>query len=450
MAITRTAAEKKKIKEILRIAEEHNIQFIKIWFVDILGNLKSLSISYREFEHALMEGMGFDGSSVEGFARVFESDLVAVPDLDTFTILPEEFMGMPVARFFCDIKTPDGKQFEGDTRYILKKNLAEMQKMGFTDLFLGPELEFFYFKNNKSVEPLDDGGYFDTIPIDEAHATRRKTMIMLEKLGIRVEYAHHEVAPSQHEIDLKYTEALRMADNVITYKAVVKRVAAANGCYATFMPKPIQCENGSGMHVHQSLWKNGRNMFFDPKDPYLLSTTAKQYIAGVMANVKDIVSVTNQWVNSYKRLVPGYEAPAYIAWGRKNRSTLVRIPLVKTGSEKATRIECRFPDPACNPYLAFSVMLGAGLDGIKRKLKLVDPVEDNIFDMTPEEREARKIDVLPGYLSSATRNTKSSELVKHVLGKHTFDKFIVNKEIEWDQFRLHVSSYELDRYLSML
>ncbi|MGB2579280.1 glutamine synthetase [Elusimicrobium simillimum] len=450
MAITRTAAEIKKIEEIMRTCQENNIQFLKVWFVDILGNLKSLSISHREMEYALTEGMGLDGSSIEGFARTFESDLVAVPDLNTFSILPEELMGMPVARVFCDIKMPDGKQFEGDTRYILKKNLAEMRKMGFSNFMVGPELEFFYFKNDKSVEPLDKGGYFDTIPIDESHSLRRKTMIMLEKLGIRVEYAHHEVAPSQHEIDLRYDEALKMADNVITYKAVVKTIAEANGVYATFMPKPIQGENGSGMHVHQSLFKDGENTFFDKKDPYYLSPTAKHYIAGIMAHVKGICAVTNQWVNSYKRLVPGYEAPVYIAWGRKNRSTLVRIPQVKTGKPNATRIECRFPDPACNPYLAFSVMLAAGLDGIKNKLPLREPIEENIFGMSKEDRKSHKIENLPGYLFQAVDELKKSDIALKALGKHTFEKFVANKKVEWSQYRLNISQYELDKYLPLL
>lgn len=446
----RTAEEKEKIKEILRLTEQNNIQVLKLWFVDILGKLKSISVSYREFEYAMTEGMGLDGSSVEGFARVWESDLVAVPDLDTFQMFPPEFTGAPIARFFCDIKTTDGKQFEGDPRYILKRNLAEMKKAGFDQFMVGPELEYFYFKDDKSTEPLDSAGYFDTIPLDRSYAIRRQTMQMLEKLGIRVEYSHHEVSPSQHEIDLRYAEAMKMADQVITYRTVVKQVAAANGVYATFMPKPIAKINGSGMHVHQSLFKNGSNAFFDEKDPLYLSETARQYIAGILAHVKEICSVTNQWVNSYKRLVPGYEAPAYIAWGRKNRSTLVRIPQVKAGKPNATRIECRFPDPACNPYLTFAVMLGAGLDGIKRNMKVAPITEENIFRMTPAERAAHQIDTLPAYLYEAVNYTRNSELVKKILGQHTFEKFIANKDIEWDSYRTHVSSYELERYLSTL
>lgn len=446
----RAQTRQEKIKDILALTERNNIQIIKLWFVDILGNLKSLSLSHREFEYAMNEGMGFDGSSVEGFARIYESDLVALPDLDTFQIFPPELTGAPIARFFCDIKTTDGKQFEGDPRYILKKNLAAMRQAGFDQFMVGPELEYFYFKDNKHPETLDFGGYFDTIPLDSSYAVRRQTMLMLEKLGIHVEYSHHEVAPSQHEIDLRYDEAMKMADQVITYKTVVKQIAAANGMYASFMPKPISGINGSGMHVHQSLFAHGENQFYDGKDPLFLSQTARHYIAGILAHVKEICSVTNQWVNSYKRLVPGYEAPTYIAWGRKNRSALVRIPQAKEGKPNSTRIECRFPDPACNPYLAMAVMLGAGLDGIKNKLEAPAMTEENIFRMTPAEREKRGIGTLPAYLYEAVNETRGSALVKNILGEHTFEKFIANKDIEWDRYRTHVSSYELEKYLSVL
>lgn len=448
--IDKTLTKQEKIKQILDLTEKHNIQIIKLWFVDILGNLKSLSLSHREFEYAMNEGMGFDGSSVEGFARIYESDLVALPDLDTFQIFPPELTGAPIARFFCDIKTTDGKQFEGDPRYILKKNLAAMKESGFDQFMVGPELEYFYFKDNKHPETLDFGGYFDTIPLDSSYAVRRQTMLMLEKLGIHVEYSHHEVAPSQHEIDLRYGEAMKMADQVITYKTVVKQIAAANGMYASFMPKPISGINGSGMHVHQSLFANGENKFYDGNDPLFLSQTARHYIAGVLTHVKAICSVTNQWVNSYKRLVPGYEAPTYIAWGRKNRSALVRIPQAKAGKPNSTRIECRFPDPACNPYLAMAVMLGAGLDGIKNKLEAPAMTEENIFRMTAKERQDRGIGTLPAYLYEAVNETRNSELVKNILGEHTFHKFIANKDIEWDRYRTHVSSYELEKYLSVL
>jgi len=450
--IERTKEEKEKIKEILGQIEQNKIQIMKLWFVDILGNLKSISVSYKEFDRALNEGMGFDGSSIEGFARIYESDLVAMPDLDTFKILPVELNGgAAVCRMFCDIKTTAGKQFEGDTRFVLKRNLAEMKKAGFDKFMTGPELEYFYFKDSKSPETLDVAGYFDAVPADLNWSVRRQTMEMLEKLGIQVEYSHHEVAPSQHEIDLRFDEAMKMADNVITYKTVVKQIAAANGIYASFMPKPIAGMNGNGMHVHQSLFKDGKNAFFDPKDGDLyLSATARHYIAGILHNVKDICSVTDQWVNSYKRLVPGFEAPSYIAWGRKNRSALVRIPQAKAGKAAATRIECRFPDPACNPYLAFSVMLGAGLDGVKRKLPLRPITEENIFKMTKDERAEKGIDTLPAYLHEAVNCTRGSKLVKDVLGQHIFEKFIANKDIEWDCYRKHVTDYEIDKYLSIL
>ena len=365
-------------------------------------------------------------------------------------MFPPELTGAPIARFFCDIKTTNGKQFEGDPRYILKKNLAAMQKAGFDQFMVGPELEYFYFRDDKHTELLDSAGYFDTIPLDTSYAVRRETMQMLEKLNIRVEYSHHEASASQHEIDLRYTEALKMADQVITYKTVVKQIAAKNGMYATFMPKPIAGINGSGMHVHQSLFKDGKNMFFNAKDEYFLSATAKHYIAGILTYVREICAVTNQWVNSYKRLVPGYEAPAYIAWGRKNRSTLVRLPQAKAGKASATRIECRFPDPSCNPYLAFAVMLGAGLEGIKQKLPLRPITEENIFNMTPQERKTLGIETLPAYLYEATNLTRNSQLVRHILGNHTFEKFIANKDIEWENYRTHVSDYEISHYLSVL
>lgn len=446
----RSAKEKEKIKHILAETQRNDIHIIKLWFVDILGHLKSLTLSHREFEYAMNEGMGFDGSSVEGFARVYESDLIAMPDLDTFQIFPPELTGAPIARFFCDIKTTDGQQFEGDPRYILKKNLAAMRKAGFDSFMVGPELEYFYFRDNKHPETLDFGGYFDTIPLDSSYAVRRQTMLMLEKLGIHVEYSHHEVAPSQHEIDLRYDEAMKMADQVITYKTVVKQIASSNGMYATFMPKPLAGINGSGMHVHQSLFAKGVNKFYDEKDPLFLSKTAKHYIAGILTHVPEICSVTNQWVNSYKRLVPGYEAPSYIAWGRKNRSALIRIPQAKAGKPNATRLECRFPDPACNPYLAFSVMLGAGLDGIARKLPVPPMTEENIFQMSTQERQKRGIGTLPAYLYEAINQTRHSALVKKILGEHTFEKFIANKDIEWEHYRTHVSSYELEKYLSVL
>ena len=436
-------------EEVLKIVRDKNVKFIKFWFVDILGQLKSFTITDSELEDAFTEGMGFDGSSIEGFARIFESDLVAIPDPATFQILPWRPQEDAVARMFCDILNPDQTPYVGDTRYILKKNLEEAKKLGYT-FYVGPELEYFYFSSEKSPEIIDQGGYFDFLPLDLGHDLRRHTVLTLEQMGIPVEYAHHEVAPSQHEIDLRYAEALEMADNVMTYKVVVKQVAWEKGVYASFMPKPIFGVNGSGMHTHQSLFKGKSNAFFDGKDEYHLSDTAKHYIAGALTHVKEITAVTNQWVNSYKRLVPGYEAPVYISWARRNRSALVRVPMYKPGKENATRIELRFPDPACNPYLCFAVMLAAGLDGIKNKYTLPDPVEKDIFEFSAEEREKEGIETLPGSLIEAIEITEKSEFVKQALGEHVFDKFIENKKIEWDRYRTHVTGYEVDKYLPIL
>ncbi|MCX7641094.1 MAG: glutamine synthetase family protein [Elusimicrobiales bacterium] len=438
------------IKNIIKQVDENSIKFIKLCFVDILGQLKAFTITRRELEHALNEGMGFDGSSIEGFARIYESDLLLMPDPKTFNILPEGFDGAKTAIMFGDILTPDGKNYEGDTRYVLKKNIEYMKSMGFTDFMVGPELEYFYFKSNLSPDTVDDGGYFDSVPVDEANDLRKKTIQVLDEMNIPVEYSHHEVAPSQHEIDLRYTDALTMADRVILYKLVVKQVASRHGVYATFMPKPLNGVNGSGMHVHQSLFKNGRNMFFDKSDSYFLSDIAKHYIAGIMKYVREICIVTNQWVNSYKRLVPGYEAPVYIAWARRNRSVLIRVPQAKLGREKSTRIEARFPDPGSNPYLAFAVMLRAGLCGIRDKIKLKEPVEADIYEMNEIERKAKKIETLPGSLIEAIEEAEKSLLLKEILGEHVFNKLIENKKIEWDSYRIHVTDFEIKRYLSVL
>jgi glutamine synthetase len=436
--------------DVIKIIDENNIKFIKLCFVDILGQLKSFTITRKELEHALNEGMGFDGSSIEGFARIYESDLLLMPDPNTFKILPENFDGNKTAIMFGDILTPEGKNYEGDTRYILKKNLEYMKNMGYDDFMVGPELEYFYFKNSTKPDIIDDGGYFDSVPVDESSDLRKKTIEVLDDMGINVEYSHHEVAPSQHEIDLRYDNALDMADKVIIYKLVVKQVASKNGVYATFMPKPLSGVNGSGMHVHQSLFKNGKNMFFDEKDEYFLSGDAKHYIAGIMNHVREICLVTNQWVNSYKRLVPGYEAPVYIAWARRNRSVLIRVPQVKLGKEKSTRIEARFPDPGANPYLAFAIMLRAGLLGIKNKYPLKPPVEADVYEMSEIERKANKIDTLCGSLIEAIEEFSKSSLAKEALGEHVFNKLIENKKIEWDMYRTRVTDYEIERYFSVL
>ena len=435
---------------VLKMAKENDVRFIRLWFTDILGVLKSFAITVDELEGALEEGMGFDGSSIEGFARIDESDMVAKPDPDTFQILPwRPLEHNAVARMFCDILKPGGEPFEGDPRYVLKRNLKKAADLGFT-YYVGPELEFFYFKDSKSTETLDSGGYFDLTPLDAATDLRRNTVITLEKMGIGIEYSHHEVAPSQHEIDMRYTDALTMADNVMTYRLVVKQVAINQGAYATFMPKPIFGINGSGMHVHQSLFKGDRNAFFDAKGKYFLSKLARSYVAGLLKYAPEITAVNNQWVNSYKRLVPGYEAPVYLSWAKRNRSDMIRVPEYRPGKEKATRIELRSPDPACNPYLCFSVMLAAGLKGIEEGLEPPEPVEENVYEMSEKEREARGIKTLPGSLADALALTEKSELVRKALGDHVFNAFIENKRIEWNQYRLHVSKYEVDRYLPML
>jgi len=440
-----------KMKEyVLKKAHDNDIKFIRLWFTDVQGILKSFALTVEELETALEEGMGFDGSSIEGFSRIEESDVIAMPDPNTFQILPWGSKENGSARMFADIQNPDGSNFKGDPRLVLKRTLKKAKDMGYT-FYVGPELEFFYFKSDEG-EPqvLDKGGYFDLTTLDMATELRRNTILYLEAMGIGVEYSHHEVAPSQHEIDLRYTDALTMADNALTYKLVVKEVATMNDVYATFMPKPLYGENGSGMHVHQSLFKGDRNAFHDAGDPYNLSVEGKQYISGILKHSKEIVAITNQWVNSYKRLVPGYEAPVYISWARKNRSTLVRVPEYKPGKEKSTRVELRCPDPACNPYLAFSVMLAAGLKGIEEKYELPDPVEENIFEMDEKKREEAGIDTLPNNLWEAVQYMKESELVRETLGDHIFNKFIENKKIEWDRYRTHVSKYELDTYLSIL
>ncbi len=440
-----------KMKEyVLKKAHDNNIKFIRLWFTDVQGFLKSFDITVEELEGALSEGMGFDGSSVEGYSRIEESDVMAVPDPNTFQIFPHNSDGNGVARMFCDILESDGSHFEGDPRWVLKRTLKKAKEMGYT-FYVGPELEYFYFKSDNGIpETLDKGGYFDLTTLDVAKDLRRDTVIFLEAMGIGVEFSHHEVAPSQHEIDLRYTDALTMADSAMTYRIIVKEIAAKHGVYATFMPKPIFGENGNGMHVHQSLFNGNQNTFYDPKDKYNLSQTAKYYIAGLLKHCKELVAVTNQWVNSYKRLVPGYEAPVYISWARKNRSTLIRVPGYKPGKETSTRVEFRCPDPACNPYIAFSVMLAAGLEGIKNKYVLPEPVEENIFKMDKKRREEAGIETLPDNLREAVNYMESSSLVRETLGDHIFYKFIANKRIEWDRYKTHVSDYELNSYLSIL
>ncbi len=442
--------EKEKTRDyVLKTVKDKDVRLISLWFTDILGFLKSIDINPRELERALADGVGFDGSSIEGFARIDESDMLVIPDPATFQILPWSQSQHPVARMFCDVLMPGGQPFEGDPRYVLKRNLKRASDLGYT-FKVGPELEYFYFQNAEGTHILDDGGYFDLTPPDIGSDLRMETTLALEEMGINVEYTHHEAATSQHEIDLHYDDALTIADNIMTCRLVIKEVAQKHGVYATFMPKPILGVNGSGMHVHQSLFKGSRNAFFDENDPYYLSKVAKHYIAGLLKHAPEISSVVSQWLNSYKRLVPGYEAPVYLSWARRNRSDMIRVPEYQVGREDSTRIEFRVPDPACNPYLAFSVMLAAGLDGIEQEYELADPVEENVFEMSSEERERRGIGTLPMNLSAAIGLTEKSQVVRRALGDHVFDSFIKNKKIEWDQYRIQVTEYELKKYLPIL
>jgi len=433
---------------VLRTIEERGIRFVRLWFTDVLGFLKAFTITSQELEGALTEGMGFDGSSIDGFARIQESDMVALPDPSTFQVIPWK-TEHAVARMFCDIIEPDGTPFAGDPRGVLKRQVARAAEKGFT-FYVGPELEYFYFKSLEDPQFLDQGGYFDETPLDVATDYRKRTVHYLESMGIPVEYVHHEVAPSQHEIDLRYTDALTMADQVMTYRLTVKEVAHEFGIYATFMPKPVAGVNGSGMHTHQSLFEGDRNAFFDGTDEYHLSKTAKSYIAGLLRHAQEITLLTNQWVNSYKRLVPGFEAPVYVCWARRNRSALVRVPMYKPGKEGATRIEYRSPDPACNPYLAFSAMLAAGLAGIDGEYELAPEASNNIYEMTENEREVVGIKSLPEDLIQAIHLAEGSDVLREALGDHVLEFLLRNKREEWDAYKSHVTPYELERYLPIL
>lgn len=437
--------------EVLATVKKDNIKFIRFWFTDVLGTMKSFAVTDSELAGAFEEGMGFDGSSIEGFTRIEESDMVAYPDPNTFAVIPWRPIENGVARIFCDVKLPDGTPFDGDPRYALKRMLAKAADMGYT-MYVGPELEFFYFTDPTSCTPLDDGGYFDLTPLDMASDLRRDTILALEKLGIPVEYSHHEVAPSQHEIDLRYAEALAMADAVMTYRLTVKETAMQAGVYATFMPKPLQGQNGSGMHTHQSLFDKNGNAFFDGDDPqgFNLSKVAKHYIAGLLKYAPEFCAVTNPLVNSYKRLVPGFEAPVYVSWARRNRSAMVRVPMYKPGKELATRVELRSPDPSCNPYLAFAVMLGAGLKGIEEELELMDEAANDIFEMSEVELADAGIATLPKDLGDAIDLFESSELMKEVLGEHIHTYYVENKRAEWKEYIQAVTQWEKDRYLSVM
>jgi glutamine synthetase len=448
------ADQPKTADDVKAAVKDGDIRFIRLWFTDILGQLKSFSINAEELDDAFEGGMGFDGSSITGFNAIEESDMIAMPDASTFAVLPWRPEDKGVGRMFCDIVTPSREPYEGDPRHVLRRALERASSMGFDRFYVGPELEYFYFRNarpeNGVPEILDEGGYFDLTTLDAGSDVRRETVLALEQLGIHVEYTHHEVGPSQHEIDMRYTNALEMADHTMTYRITVKEYAMKYGWHATFMPKPLFGENGSGMHTHQSLFKEGRNAFFDADDQYYLSDTGKAFIAGQLKHAREITSVFAQWVNSYKRLVPGFEAPVYCAWSRRNRSALVRVPLYHPGKEQATRAEIRCPDPACNPYLTFAALLMAGLEGIEKGYELPEPMEKNLYHLSPDDRKRLGIEQLPETLGEAIELTHESELVLRTFGEHIFNRYIEIKRQEWEDYRVQVTQWELDRYLSIL
>jgi glutamine synthetase len=444
------STEPQSVDDVKALVDEHKIRFIRFWFTDILGQLKSFAVNKEELDDAFEGGMGFDGSSITGFNAIEESDMIAMPDAGTFKILPWRPEEEGVGRVFCDIVTPDRQPYEGDPRHVLRRALQRAKEMGFDAFNVGPELEFFLFRDDTGTEVLDRGGYFDLTTLDAGSDVRRDIVLALDRLGIHVEYTHHEVGPSQHEIDMRYSNALKMADDCMTYRITVKEYAMKYGWHATFMPKPIFGENGSGMHTHQSLFKDGRNAFYDADDQYFLSDTAKCFIAGQLKHAREVSSIFAQWVNSYKRLVPGYEAPVYCAWSRRNRSALVRVPLYHPGKEQATRMELRCPDPACNPYLTFAALLMAGLEGIEKGYELPEPMEKNLYHLSPDERKRLGIEQLPETLGEAIELTAESELVLRTLGEHMFNRYVEIKRQEWEEYRVQVTQWELDRYLSVL
>jgi glutamine synthetase len=438
-----------QVDYVLRSVEERKVRLIRLWFTDVLGQLKSFAISPAELENALIEGMTFDGSSIDGFSRVYESDVLAMPDTSTFEVLPWAASGEAEARIFCDICNLDGTPFDGDPRQVLRRNLQRAHNLGFS-FYVAPEIEFFYFDPKDATPvPLDNGSYFDLTTADVAGSLRKRTMQTLETMGIPVEYSFHEDSPSQHEIDLRHTDALTMADSVMTFRLAVREVASTEGLYATFMPKPLEGVQGSGMHTHMSLFRGEQNAFHDPDDQYHLSATAKGFIAGLLRHAGEITAVTNQTVNSYKRLIPGFEAPVVVSWARNNRSALIRVPLPKN-KVGATRIEYRSPDPVCNPYLAFSVMLAAGLKGIEEGYELPAEAAGNVLALTDEERAAEGMGALPQSLSEALKLMEKSDLVREALGEHIFEWFLRNKRTEWSAYKEKVTPFELERYLKMV
>ena len=442
----RATSDPEARKRVLEEIKKTGVEDMLLWFTDLEGHLKSFSITVGEVAGALDDGMGFDGSSITGFNAIEESDMVAIPDPETFRVLPDGRAG----RMICDVVTPDGKRYDGDPRNVLRLALDRMHSMGFDTFNVGPEAEYFLFKDEKGTETLDEGGYFAQTTLDAATAVRRDTIRALEAMGIPVEYHHHEVGPSQHEIDIRFANALDMADYMLTYRLVVKEIAKQHGYHATFMPKPLFGENGSGMHTHQSLFTDGRNQFFDGDDKWHLSEVGKQFIAGQLRHAREIAAVFAQWVNSYKRLVPGFEAPVYVAWSQRNRSALIRIPLYKPGSEQATRAELRCPDPACNPYLTFACLLHAGLEGIEKGYELPDPMETNLYHLTPEQRRERGIVSLPETLGEAIDELSRSDLARKALGPHIFDRYVELKRKEWDEYRVQLTDWEMKKYLAVL
>ena len=449
--VTRILEE--EIARVLKDAKDKGVEFIDLEFVDILGMPKMCEITVKRLETALREGTWFDGSSIEGFARIAESDMFLVPDTSTWAPLP--WTGNRTARLICDVYVDENTPFAGDPRNVLKRQLAKAKEMGF-EYLVGPELEFFIFKGMNgggqggAVQAHDNAGYFDLATRDEAVELRQEMVPALERMGMKIERSHHEVAQGQHEIDFTYGNALPIADAVLTYKTTVKTLSKKYGLYASFMPKPVYGINGSGMHVHQSLWKEDKNLFYDGSDSYWLSGTAKHFLAGIIEHARGIAAVTNPTVNSYKRLVPGYEAPVYICWGRINRSALIRIPRNLAGKEKGTRIECRFPDPSCNPYLAFAAMLAAGLDGVKRKLEPPAPVEERVYGYETEKRKTLGIGTLPASLEEAGQEFEKDSVLAEAMGPHIVERLMTIQQKDWDGYRTQVTEWEKERYFGVL
>jgi len=435
---------------VLSTVKERGIRFIRLWFTDVQGFLKSFAITPAELDVALEEGISFDGSSIDGFSRSYEADMLARPDPSTFQILPWKGGDTGVARMFCDIVTPEGEPFPGDPRYVLRQNVTRAAELGYS-FYVAPEVEFFYFEDS-SPEPkvLDKGGYFDLTPLDVAQEYRRTTIDALEQFGIPVVFSHHEVSPSQHELDLRHTDAMTMADTIMTTRLTVKEVAMEHGIYATFMPKPLESFDGSGMHLHLSLFQGDENAFHDPGGEYELSKVARGFIAGLLAHSSELTAVTNQWVNSYKRLVGGFDAPVFETWARNDQSALVRIPATKKGKTDSTRIEYRSPDASCNPYLTLSVILAAGLAGIANNYELPPEMGSDVLEMTPSQRREAGVRHIPHNLSEAIATMEGSELVREALGGHVFEWFLKNKKHEWARYEQHVSRYELEQYLPVL